>query len=318
MKLASLKHVGKKHVYDIEVRDHHNFVANGIVVHNCTGQGAQHLFVKAKPKNIIDIATLTSIYRPGPLAANVDKLYLEAKEGKQFDWGDARINEILSKTNGLIIFQEQVMLLAEKCAGFPKDKCDEVRRAIMKLVGDAAEKAKKEIRDPFIQGCVKNGYTESVANNLFSKILYFAGYGFNKSLYFLQPLNTYNSDGTFKQTKQLQHVIAGDLVMSRNEQTGNNVIVPVIAKYDHGSLELVEVEFVTGEKVKCTWDHKFRTQETGKMLPLWQINKLGLSIVVDDVIGSSSTKQASRSTLNRAKKNKKKRALILSSAKFAG
>jgi hypothetical protein len=64
-----------------------------------TSPGAQKLFVKAKPKNIIDIATLTSIYRPGPLAANVDKLYLDAKnEGKELEWGDHRINDILKKT----------------------------------------------------------------------------------------------------------------------------------------------------------------------------------------------------------------------------
>lgn len=83
-----------------------------------------------------------------------------------------------------IIFQEQVMELAEKCAGFPKDKCDEVRRAIMKRSisgGEAAKKAAQETRDGFVQGCVKNGYTEAVANNLYDKILYFAGYGFNKS-----------------------------------------------------------------------------------------------------------------------------------------
>ncbi len=68
-------------------------------VFQCTGQGAQRLFTKAKPKSVIDIATLTSIYRPGPLAANVDKLYLEAKnEGKQLEWGDSRINDILMKT----------------------------------------------------------------------------------------------------------------------------------------------------------------------------------------------------------------------------
>lgn len=91
--------MGKRHVYDIEVKNTHNFVANDVVVHNCTGQGAQRLFIKAKPKNIIDIATLTSIYRPGPLAANVDKLYLESKnDGKQLEWGDTRINEILAKT----------------------------------------------------------------------------------------------------------------------------------------------------------------------------------------------------------------------------
>ena len=152
-----------------------------------TSQGAQRLFVKAKPKSVIDIATLTSIYRPGPLAANVDKLYLESREGRlppELEWGDKRINEILAKTFSCIIFQEQVMELAEKVAGFPKDKCDEVRRAIMKRSisgGEAAKKAAQETRDGFVKGCLANGYTEKVANNLYDKILYFAGYGFNKA-----------------------------------------------------------------------------------------------------------------------------------------
>ena len=150
-----------------------------------TSQGAQRLFRKAKPQSIIDIATLTSIYRPGPLAANVDKLYLEAKnDGKELEWGDSRINDILKKTYSCIIFQEQVMELAEKVAGFPKDKCDEVRRAIMKRSisgGEAAKKAAQETREGFVKGCVNNGYTEKVANNLYDKILYFAGYGFNKA-----------------------------------------------------------------------------------------------------------------------------------------
>jgi len=148
-----------------------------------TGPGAQRLFKKAKPQSIIDIATLTSIYRPGPLAAHVDKLYLEAKnEGKKMEWGDQRINDILEKTYGCIIFQEQVMELAEKCAGFPKDKCDEVRRAIMKRSisgGEAAKKVAQETRTSFVAGCVKNGYLEKVANNLYDRILFFAGYGFN-------------------------------------------------------------------------------------------------------------------------------------------
>lgn len=154
-------------------------------IFQCTGRGAQQLFKKAKPKNIIDIATLTSIYRPGPLAAHVDKLWLQARAGEtQFDWGDDRISQILKKTDGLIIFQEQVMELAEKCAGFPKEQCDQVRRAIMKRSisgGDAAKKKANETRDSFVAGCVKNGYAEKVANNLYDKILYFAGYGFNKA-----------------------------------------------------------------------------------------------------------------------------------------
>jgi DNA polymerase-3 subunit alpha len=149
-----------------------------------TSSGAQRLFVKGKPKNIIDIATLTSIYRPGPLAAKVDSLYIKARGGEDYVWGDPRIGEILKKTNGLIIFQEQVMELAEKCAGFPKEQCDEVRRNIMKrsIEGGAKQAAAaKETRDSFVEGCVKNSYDRAVANDLYDKILYFAGYGFNKS-----------------------------------------------------------------------------------------------------------------------------------------
>jgi DNA polymerase III alpha subunit len=83
-----------------------------------------------------------------------------------------------------VIFQEQVMELAEKVAGFPKDKCDEVRRAIMKRSisgGEAAKKVAQETRDGFVKGCIANGYTDQVANNLYDKILYFAGYAFNRS-----------------------------------------------------------------------------------------------------------------------------------------
>lgn len=154
-------------------------------IFQCTSQGAQRLFKKAKPSSVLDIAMLTSIYRPGPLAANVDKLYLEAKnDGKQFDWGDTRINDLLKETYGLLIFQEGVMMLAEKVAGFPKDKCDEVRRAIMKRSisgGDAAKAKVDQMKDDFVTGAVKNGYDKKVASDLYEKIAYFSGYAFNSS-----------------------------------------------------------------------------------------------------------------------------------------
>lgn len=197
-----------------------------------------------------------------------------------------------------IIFQEQVMELAEKVAGFPKDKCDEVRRAIMKRSisgGEAAKKAAQETRDGFVKGCIANGYTEKVANNLYDKILYFAGYGFNKSLYFLQSLNIYKPDGKVE-VKTIEDVQPGDLVMSRDEKTGQNVLITVLTKHDHGVLDLVEVELTTGEKVRCTWDHKFRTVETGEMLPLWMISERGLSIVVDSAASVSMVQSGLTST----------------------
>lgn len=149
-----------------------------------TSKGAQKLFMQAKPKNIVDIATLTSIYRPGPLAANVHKLYIKHAEGEPYKWGHESINKVLEKTKGLIIFQESVMQLAHEVAGFPLDECDKVRKAIMKRSisgGEAAKKKALELRKSFVEGSINNGVPEHVANDLYDKILYFAGYGFNAS-----------------------------------------------------------------------------------------------------------------------------------------
>jgi hypothetical protein len=279
-------YVGIKHVYDIEVEETHNFIANGIVVHNCTGEGAQQLFMKAKPKSITDIAVLTSIFRPGPLAAKVDEIYLEAKNnGKFFDWGDKRVNELMKNTHGCLIFQEQVLLLAEKMAGFPKEQCDEVRRAIMKRSisgGEAAKQQSQKMRDDFVKGSVKNGFDEKTANNVYDKILVYAGYGFNLCLNEFEEVFVFKKDGS-TQVKQIKDVQIGDIVRSRDEKSKKDFLIPVSNKHDHGIQELVEVELTSGEKICCTLDHKFRTIETGEMLPLWKIIQMNLSIVVQIV-----------------------------------
>jgi DNA polymerase-3 subunit alpha len=170
-----------------------------------TSSGAQQLFTKAQPRSLVDIATLTSIYRPGPLAAEVDKLYLKHATGEPYKWGHPSINKTLEKTKGLIIFQEQVMQLANEVAGFPQEECDEVRRAIMKRSisgGAAAVEKANELRDNFVKGSVARGVPFKVADDLYDKILYFSGYGFNAShaisyamdSYFCAWLMTYYED----------------------------------------------------------------------------------------------------------------------------
>ena len=154
-------------------------------VFQLTSGGAQRLFQKAKPKSIVDIATLTSIYRPGPLHAKVDKLYVKAKnDPENVDYGHPLIKEVLEETFGMIVFQEQVMKLCSIVAGFPEAETDTIRRNIMKRTGAkqaetmaAAMAAKKD----FVAGSVKNGVPERVADELYEKILFFAGYGFNRA-----------------------------------------------------------------------------------------------------------------------------------------
>jgi len=83
-----------------------------------------------------------------------------------------------------LIFQEQVMDLAEHVAGFPKDQCDNVRRAIMKRdlsKGDAAKAEAQRMEDDFVTGAIKNGVEEATARKAYQNILWFAGYGFNRA-----------------------------------------------------------------------------------------------------------------------------------------
>ena len=154
-------------------------------VFQCTQTGAQRLFAKAKPRSIIDIATLTSIYRPGPLAANVDKLYIDAKNNPdKVDYKHPLIKKVLESTYGCIIFQEQTMKLCSVVAGFPEAETDTMRRNIMKRSAakkdDAAADAKKA-KEEFVIGAMKNGVAERDASELYDKILFFSGYGFNAS-----------------------------------------------------------------------------------------------------------------------------------------
>lgn len=103
-KLVSKKSVGVKRVFDLDIAGDHNFIANGTVVHNCTEKGAQKFFEKAQPKSITDIAALTSIYRPGPLAADVDKIYNEAKANPDaVVYDHPALKEVLEETYGCLV-----------------------------------------------------------------------------------------------------------------------------------------------------------------------------------------------------------------------
>lgn len=154
-------------------------------IFQATQKGAQRFFEQGKPRSIVDIATLTSIYRPGPLSADVHKIYLGAKANPEsVDYQHPLIKKVLKSTYGAIIFQEQVMELCHVVAGFPQEDCDMIRRTIMKRSASKAAAMKKqaqELKERFVSGCVNNGIKEHVANELYEKILFFSGYGFNKS-----------------------------------------------------------------------------------------------------------------------------------------
>jgi len=99
-------------------------------------------------------------------------------------------------------------------------------------------------------------------------------------------VNTYNKEGEVLVTKQIQNINSGEYVMSRDETTGDKIFVEVIQRHDHGAQDLYEVTLDTGETVKCSMDHKFRTTD-GRMIPLRQILEEKCSIVTTADVNSN-------------------------------
>jgi DNA polymerase-3 subunit alpha len=146
-----------------------------------TEPGAQKFCTKVKPRNIIDISAVTSIFRPGPLSAGVDADYVEAKKYPQrISYLSEESREITQETFGFLIFQEQIALLAHKLGGLTLDEGNILRKVLTKK-GTGKGSVKGRLHDKFINGCSTNGIARDEAQALWDKFEYFSGYGFNKS-----------------------------------------------------------------------------------------------------------------------------------------
>lgn len=131
---------------------------------------------KLKPKNINDLAAMNALYRPGPM--DLIPEFIERKHGRRdVKYLHKDMEQVLSETYGVIVYQEQVMQLVRVIAGYSLAKADLVRRAM----GKKDEKLMKEQEEEFTEGAVEKGYSKKTAKEIFKLILKFADYGFNKS-----------------------------------------------------------------------------------------------------------------------------------------
>jgi len=148
-----------------------------------TERGAQEFCKRAKPSNIIDLSAITSIYRPGPLSANVDKDYVAAKETPQLiNYIHPIAKDVTKDTYGFLIFQEQIALLAHKLGkNIDLDEGNKLRKLLTKKGTGKGFEEKDKIHNKFIAGCVEKGIKAHDAQRLWETFEYFSGYGFNKS-----------------------------------------------------------------------------------------------------------------------------------------
>ncbi|MGB5221037.1 MAG: DNA polymerase III subunit alpha [Polyangiales bacterium] len=152
--------------------------------------GMQSLFKQLRPDRFDDIVAAVALYRPGPMGAQMDKDFVHRKHGRQkVEYPHPSLAGILEETRGVIVYQEQVMQIAQEMAGYSLGGADLLRRAMGKKKASEMDKQKAI----FVGGAIERGHSRDKAEEVFDLMAYFAGYGFNKSHSAAYALITYQT-----------------------------------------------------------------------------------------------------------------------------
>ena len=138
--------------------------------------GMREYLIKLKPDTIEDIIAMNALYRPGPMD-NIPTFIARKRGEEPVSYDHPKLESILEPTYGIMVYQEQVMRIAQELAGFTLGQADILRKAMGKKKLEEMAKVKKD----FVGGCVAHEVKKTLANKLFGEIEIFAGYAFNKS-----------------------------------------------------------------------------------------------------------------------------------------
>ncbi|MEK7234289.1 MAG: DNA polymerase III subunit alpha [Elusimicrobiota bacterium] len=152
--------------------------AKSLAVFQLDSQGIRDLLFRIKPTVFEDIVSLIALFRPGPMQSGMLDMFVERKHGREkVKYDHPLLEAILKDTYGCMVFQEQVMEISKKLAGFTPGEADGLRKAMGKKIHEDLEK----MRDKFIKGAAANKMNTKVANKIYDMMVKFGGYGFNKS-----------------------------------------------------------------------------------------------------------------------------------------
>ena len=220
--------------------------------------GMREAIKQMKPNKFDDIIALVALYRPGPMS-NIP-IYNECKNGlKEPAYIHPSLKNILEPTYGIIIYQEQVMQIAQTLAGFSAGEADILRRAMGKKKRAELERQKER----FVNGAIKKGIKKDLANYIFTKIEPFAEYGFNKSHAAAYALIAYQT--AFLKTYFKEEFIASTM---STETTNTNKLREFVDE-----LKRLKVNVVRPDINDCFAD--FRTAENTILYGLGAIKNVG-------------------------------------------
>lgn len=297
---------------DGEMNDEETFKlfrsGNTVGVFQFVSDGAMDLLRRSQPTNIGDLGALTALYRPGPMDVSAHLLFADRKAGRvdigvpiHKDFVGSPLEDILRETYNVIVYQEQVMSISNQISGMTLQEGDDFRRAM----GKKKRAVMESMKDKFIGGGMKNGYSLDAMNLLWDTIEGFASYAFNKCVHGRTRVAT--DDGKITVEKLYEKFESNPqepIYIQSMFEDGSIRLNRVRNVVKTGRKPLYTVKTESGKRIRITIDHRMLTPDGYKTIGDGGIS-VGTELIEDaDWNKRLSSKARQARSLNMTKVNK--------------